>query len=404
MLAWGENAPNRADTMPRPRAAMCPDPSRSSSLPVGKRTSPSTANVVRSVWVTLSLTRAAMSPMAVADPSTNREVESCGLAGVPPKKCCAVAPPKGKICASLVPRSDVETIGSTTPMSTRSISPKLMKKDVTVMSMSSARRNPITSFSCVGTPYGAHEAPTRLSHELPVTFSWVKVISMPLRLTPRSVSRCRRLTLAPTNTRPRPSVWARSLNTEPGERDVGTGTPPSKRNVEPPLVALTGRFATFWLIAVPMNEIRVPLSDTAEGTKWSACSAVAESEPAVPPRNSGSLPSATMNGWEIASRRHCASSGSLQQRVGQSDVEPRVMKVDVSLPLLDSGADVLLRAVRVSSQGKPHGPRARYDATPVVRMRPQVIPDHGERRVPPPEVQQQERHLIVPVRRVGLGG
>src|SRR5438034_6590336 len=43
------------------------------------RTSPSTANVVRSVWVTLTLTRAAMSPMPVADPSTNREVESCGL-------------------------------------------------------------------------------------------------------------------------------------------------------------------------------------------------------------------------------------------------------------------------------------------------------------------------------------
>src|SRR5436190_1939600 len=194
-------------------------------------------------------------------------------------------------------------------MSTRSISPKLMKKDVTVMSMSSARRNPITSFSCVGTPYGAHEAPTRLSHAGPVTFSWVKVISMPLRLTPRSVSRCRRLTLAPTNTRPRPSVWARSLNTEPGERDVGTRPPPAKRNVEPALVALTGRFATFWLIAVPMNEIRVPLADTAEGTKWSACSAVAESEPAVPPRKSGSLPSAKMNSWEILSRRPCASSG-----------------------------------------------------------------------------------------------
>src|SRR5882672_9161016 len=62
------------------------------------------------------------------------------------------------ICASLVPRSEVETIGSTTPMSTRSMSPKLMKKDVIVMSMSSARRSAITSFSCVGTPYGAHDA------------------------------------------------------------------------------------------------------------------------------------------------------------------------------------------------------------------------------------------------------
>src|SRR5439155_907074 len=113
-FACGENAPKRADTMPKPRAAMCPEPRRSSSLPVGKRTSPRIAKVVRSVWVRLTLTRAAMSPMPVADPSTNREVDSCGLAGVPPKKCCAVVPPKGKICASLVPRSDVETIGSTT--------------------------------------------------------------------------------------------------------------------------------------------------------------------------------------------------------------------------------------------------------------------------------------------------
>src|SRR5882724_11111888 len=68
------------------------------------------------------------------------------------------------IWASLVPRSEVETIGSTTPMSTRSMSPKLMKKDVIVMSISSARRSAITSFSWVGTPYGVHEAPTMLSH------------------------------------------------------------------------------------------------------------------------------------------------------------------------------------------------------------------------------------------------
>src|SRR3989441_8061735 len=59
-------------------------------------------------------------------------------------------------------------------------------------------------------------------------FPYTTLFRSPLRLTPRSVSRCRRLTLAPTNTRPRPSVWARSLNTEPGERDVGAGTPPSR--------------------------------------------------------------------------------------------------------------------------------------------------------------------------------
>ena len=100
----------------------------------------------------LILTRVAMSPTPVADPSTKRDVDSSGFAGVPPKKCCAVVPPNGTICALLVPRRDVETIGRTTPMSTRSSSPKVTKNDVTVMSMSSARRRSITSFSCVGTP------------------------------------------------------------------------------------------------------------------------------------------------------------------------------------------------------------------------------------------------------------
>src|SRR2546426_529214 len=106
---------------------------------------------------------------------------------------------------------------------------------------------------------------------------------MSCRLTPRNDSKCWRLTFAPTKTRPRPRVWARSANTGPGETEVLTGAPPSKWNVDPPLVVLTGMFATFWLIAVPMNEMSVPLSDTAEGTKWSACSAVAASEPAGPP-------------------------------------------------------------------------------------------------------------------------
>ena len=80
--------------------------------------SPSSANVVRSDWVTLTLTRAAMSPMPLAEPCTNRDVDSTGLVGVPPKKCCAVVPPNGMICASLVPVSEVATIGRTTPMST----------------------------------------------------------------------------------------------------------------------------------------------------------------------------------------------------------------------------------------------------------------------------------------------
>src|SRR3989442_29045 len=134
------------------------------------------------------------------------------------------------------------------------------------MSMSSARRSAMTSFSCVGTPYGVQLAPTMLSHAAPVTFWWVKVISMPFRLTPRSVSKCCRFTLAPTKTRPRPRVRARSPNTGPGEMDVRTGTPPWNRNVEPPLVALTGTLATLPLMAFPIKEMRVPFSARAAGT------------------------------------------------------------------------------------------------------------------------------------------
>src|SRR5881398_779651 len=134
MLVCGEKAPNRADRMPSPRAARWPDPSRSASLPVGNRTSPSSANVLRSDCVTVTFARTAMSPTPVADPSTKRDVASWGLAAVPPKKCCAVVPPNGMIRASLVPRSEADTIGTTTPMSTLSSNPKLTKNDVTVTS------------------------------------------------------------------------------------------------------------------------------------------------------------------------------------------------------------------------------------------------------------------------------
>src|SRR5213078_1713120 len=60
--------------------------------------------------------------------------------------------------------------------------------------------------------------PTMASHSGPVTFSCVKVIWMSWRLTPRSVSKCRRLTLAPTKTRPRPSVAAFAEHRSGGPR------------------------------------------------------------------------------------------------------------------------------------------------------------------------------------------
>src|SRR5207247_2568050 len=179
------------------------------------------------------------------------------------------------------------------------------------MSMSSARRRAMTSFSWAGTPYGSQDVPWMLSHSGPVTFTCVKVISIPLKLTPRSVSKCSRFTFAPTKTRPRPSVWARSANTGPGGTEVRTGTPPSKRNVEPPLVALTGTFATLPLIALPMKEMSAPFSARAAGMKWLACSWMLAGlfGSAVPPRNRGSLPAVKMKSSAIWSRSPCVASG-----------------------------------------------------------------------------------------------
>src|SRR2546425_10185695 len=113
---------------------------------------------------------------------------------------------------------------------------------------------------------------------------------------------------APRNAGPGRGGGARSRKGAGGDPDVGIGPPPSKQKVAPPLVALTGRFPTFWLMAALMNEMSVPLSEFAEGTKWSAWSAVAESEP-EPPRNSGSLPAVKMNSSEIFSRRPWAGDG-----------------------------------------------------------------------------------------------
>jgi len=45
--------------------------------------------------------------------------------------------------------------------------------------------------------------------------------------------------------------------------------------------------------------MRLPLSALAEGTKWPACSAVAESGAGRAPRNSGSFPAVKMNSSEI---------------------------------------------------------------------------------------------------------
>jgi hypothetical protein len=68
----------------------------------------------------LILSRAATSPIPVAEPSIERSAVSVGLSVVPAKKCAALVPPKGTISALLRPRIDVSSSGTTTPKSTRS--------------------------------------------------------------------------------------------------------------------------------------------------------------------------------------------------------------------------------------------------------------------------------------------
>src|SRR6266705_6353337 len=78
----------------------------------------------------------------------------------------------------------------------------------------------------------------------------------------------------------------------------------------------------------------------------------------------------------------------VQQCVRQSDVIRGVMEVDVSLPLLDSGLNVLLGAASVARHSKPDDARARQDAAAVRGMRLQVGPAQRERRVTPTQMEK----------------
>ena len=94
----------------------------------------------------------------------------------------------------------------------------------------------------------------------------------------------------------------------PADVDVRTGTPPSKRNVSPPLVEPIGALATLPPIAVVRNAMMLPFSDTADGTKcepWARMDAGLFGS-AVPARNSGSWPDAKMKSSAIFSRSPCA--------------------------------------------------------------------------------------------------
>jgi hypothetical protein len=102
--------------------------------------------------------------------------------------------------------------------------------------------------------------------------AWVKVNPRFLRSTPRSDVKLAPVRVMPARIRPRPIVCARSPKMGPAEVEVRTGTPPSKRKVEPPLVALIGRLATLLPIELVRNEMMVALLPTADGMKWSPCS------------------------------------------------------------------------------------------------------------------------------------
>ena len=51
----------------------------------------------------------------------------------------------------------------------------------------------------------------------------------------------------------------------PGDADVRTGVPPSKRNVAPLLVALSGTFETFPLMELTRKEMTVAFAADAAG-------------------------------------------------------------------------------------------------------------------------------------------
>src|SRR5213592_1454256 len=78
------------------------------------------------------------------------------------------------------------------------------------------------------------------------------------------------------------------------------------------------------------------------------------------------------------------------------------MKVNKSLPLLDGSSDILFRTTGVACQGECDSARTRDDATAVLGMRLQVALDQCERRVAPPQMEQHDCDLVVPVWRVGL--
>src|SRR6185312_15858325 len=328
-FACGENAPITPEITASPRAENAPAPSRSSAAPVGKRASPSSATLLRSVWCTLIFERTATSPTPNAEPSTTRSAESTGSCGVPAKKCAAVGPPNGITCASLCPCRLVDTSGTTTPRSNQSVTPYVAYMLVTATLRSRLSRNCMMSFSSTGIPIFEQSPPAIESQPGKFTFSCVKISSMSFIGTPRSVEKWNELRFTPTSARPWPSVWARSAKIGPADVDVFTGTPPSNRKVTPPDDAPIGKLPTLVDSAPPMNPIKLPFADTADGTKCEPCSRIDSGllGSAVPARKSGSSPSPKMNSCEIFARSElaacaCAARGADDRESAATAVAP----------------------------------------------------------------------------------
>src|SRR6266566_6359262 len=129
--------------------------------------------------------------------------------------------------------------------------------------------------------------------------------------TPRSVANRKPVLLIPANTRPRPSVCARSAKIGPADVEVGTGAPPSKRNVTPPLVEPIGMLATLAPRASVMKEISDAFSAFEEGMKWRpwACNDAGLFGSPDPARKSGACPGPKIKSSDILSRSPCALVG-----------------------------------------------------------------------------------------------
>jgi len=131
------------------------------------------------------------------------------------------------------------------------------------------------------------------------------------------------LRLTPASTRPRPSVCARSAKIGPAEVDVLIGTPPSKRNVSPLVVAPIGTLATLAPSDPVTNAITEPFSAATEGRKWVPCARIDAGfeEVADPARKSGACPGPKMKSCEILSWRSCAGTATGTNMTAASDSE-----------------------------------------------------------------------------------